>query len=309
MIAREAPLYNNRNKYHAHPLLCDKFVYTFPFRSPIERILSWMVADTTFAFKGYPIEEESMGKFVMVNRDKNIMKEMMPYFFHTLFNSTIIDAKNPYTIPIMDGTNSKFVKIAARAQWLRGYASNGITRWLGYEWDVTDPAKNINGPQIVQPLEIDVRDFNVNDIHFYNAIRLLLQIDYVLPFASYDEDMSAIKACKYGDLENLVFGSKTIEIATLDDDGVWNVFARAINKHFHIKDKQIFEWKSQAKRSGRKGSSGKLADKLEEEDWKILYEMNYYDFRLYSLSKYIGEVDAEYGVKYLEELIKKNAVK
>ena len=59
-------MYNNKNKYYAHPLLCDRFLYLLPFRSAVERILSWMSADVRFAIKGFPEIEESIKNMLKV---------------------------------------------------------------------------------------------------------------------------------------------------------------------------------------------------------------------------------------------------
>ena len=45
----------------------------------------------------------------------------------------------------------KMVEIASRSQWMRGYASNAIVRWLGYEWADAD----VNGRDAL--LEAPVR--------------------------------------------------------------------------------------------------------------------------------------------------------
>lgn len=312
MIGREAPLYNNKNKYYAHPLLCDRFLYLLPFRSPIERILSWMSADAAFSIKGFPEIEESMKDYVKTTsfrraKKRDVLSAFLPYFFHTFFNVTGQEGADS-VIRIMHPEQDKeqYVRIggvATKNKWLRGYTSNAMTKWLGYEWNVDDPS-SINTAQVPESLRIDIRDFNANDIHFYNALRLLLEIDYVLPFASYSDDISSKKACKYEtDLENVQNGSEIIQIISDDENGIWNIFARSMNRHFNIdmgedgKD-GLFKWT----KSGRpRGVTSNLESKLQEMDWKALYNMNYYDFRLYSLAKYIAEVDKEYHVRFLEK--------
>ena len=42
-----------------------------------------------------------------------------------------------------------------------------------------------------------------------------------------------------------------------------------------------------------------LVDVLLEKDWKTFYDENQYDFKLYSLSKYIADVDREYHLNFL----------
>lgn len=297
MIAREAPLYNNKNKYYAHPLLCDKFLYLLPFRSPVERMLSWMSADTTFGVKGFSEIEGSESHFVSTHqvdhsKRKGLIAAFLPYnFFANLYD---VNQEDWTTLKVDE---NKFVRIGGRNQWLRGYLSNAMTKWLGYEWD-KDPS-SINSANIPESLGVDVRDINANDIHFYNALRLLLEIDYVAPFASYPDDNSASKACKYEpELENVQEGSDIIEIVSDDKNGIWNILARAMNRHYNI-DNNLFKWEG---RRSKQGSTTTLADKISESDWKIIYDMNYYDFRLYSLAKYITKVDSEYHANFLENL-------
>ena len=299
MIARESPLYNNANKWAAHPTLCDGFVYTFPFRSPIERILSWMKADHQWDVKGFPNISGSMDSMI---RTKAIGK-FLPFFFYSLFSPQNADESKD-RIRIKEGERGwdkqKIVRIASRQQWLRGYASNGVVRWIGYQWTHSD----INGnTQLLEGLTAEPDEINDDDSHFMNAVSLLLQIDYVLPFASYEDDISAVEATKYAEtrLENIAINASIPMIVTRDPKGIWNIMARNMNRHFQIaQDLHVFGFEN---KSPRKGQTSSVVDSIQEKDWEMLYRQNYFEFRLYSLAKYIAEVDSVFHSEIFDKLI------
>lgn len=279
-------------------MLCDGFVYTFPFRSPIERILSWMKADTQWKVKGFP---ESVSAF---SSTKDIAS-FLPYFFHSLF------AAQPDTKQIRivgegeeneeaQSESEKFVEIASRSEWMRGYASNLIVRWLGYEWSHSD----VNGRDaLLEALSVGVDVISNNDTHFFNAAALLLQIDYVLPFASYDDDVSAIEATKYAQkaFENVNVNVGFPQIIDEDESAIWNVFARQMNRHFGIA--QNLEVFSFSKKGGNTGKTSAFVEAITEKDWKALYEQNYFDFRLYSLAIDIAHADEQYHNTVLDAIV------
>ena len=284
MVARESPLYNNAHAHTTHPLLCDQFVYTFPFRSPVERILSWMKADTQWKVMGFP----SLSNRTELSVTKDIAS-FLPNFFGSLFAAAPDEDK----IRIVEGgeESGKVVQVASRSEWMRGYASNAIARWLGYEWTHADVSGR---DQLLEGLTADVDSVAANDVHFLNSAALLLQMDYVLPFASYDNDVSAIEATKYAQrpFDNINVNAGFPKIVDEDEQAMWNVFARDMNRHFGI-DQSLGVFRID-KKGASKGRTSAFVASITEEDWQVLYDKNYFDFRLYSLAIDIAGVDEVY---------------
>eukprot|EP01084_Bolivina_argentea_P156850 273322_1 len=278
MIARESPLYNNNNSNISHPYLCDQFIYMLAMRSPIERILSWLKADTFTQIR-------NMSNNKKWTRVKPI--HFVRNFYYSLFENTLNKPSDSNTniIQIKDGMNNiSQVRIVGRNKWLRGYSSNGITKWIGYEWKNGKRVKYPN--DIVESMYVSTIDSNKNDIHFGNAIKLLLEIDYVLNFAAYDNDTSVIKALKYSNKrfdDNIVH--KFSEIG--GHNSMWIILSEELKKHFNS-TRNIFSW---SQRKSKHKNTIQSYDLLTENDWKTLYQQNYFDFRLYFLSKWIEKVD------------------
>ena len=129
-----------------------------------------------------------------------------------------------------------------------------------------------------QGLQVLSEEFK--ELYFYNAINLLLEIDYVLNFGSYDNEMSKVVLESFPNM-----AQQTTKI--VNGNNIWSVFIDHLNHHFNVEN--MFELKSE---NGKYYSS--LLALLTENDWTALYKANYFDFRLYSLAKHIGQIDLEY---------------
>merc|ERR1712232_1529805 len=130
-------------------------------------------------------------------------------------------------------------------------------------------------------------DVNGNDVHFYNAIKLLLQIDFVLNFASYPNDSSTLHAMEYESKDfDADIVSKYNGIGT--NDTMWSVLSAQLNRYFDEKD--AFQWPQRRSRVYSRTKSVTAVDLLTDKDWQTLYNQNYFDFRLYFLAKYIEKV-------------------
>eukprot|EP00483_Globobulimina_turgida_P006192 UN06202 len=143
---------------------------------------------------------------------------------------------------------------------------------------------------------------NNEDIHFKNAVELLLRVDYVLNFATYGKDDSARNVLKYVTkyglndsdiqpfwIENILANRTRIQDPN-NNKSIWNMFAAHMNQHF---DANVFDWNRDLIANLAPGKN-ELFDLLTAEDWKTLYRENYFDFRLYSLSKVIGQIDVQF---------------
>eukprot|EP01084_Bolivina_argentea_P156849 273321_1 len=274
MIARESPLYNNNNANISHPYLCDQFIYILTVRSPIERILSWLETDT------FILVRTSDAKWAKWTRVKPV--QFVQNFYYSLFNYTLNKPYGSNIIQIKDGMNGiRKVLIGNGNEWLRWYSSNAVTKWIGYEWKNATLVKS--PAEILESVSVLTTDINKNDIHFGNAVKLLLEIDFVLPFASYKHDESVIKALKYSNTwfdDDIVY--KLSQIG--DDNSMWKILSEELKKHFNS-TRNMFRW------SQRQSQYKTENDILTENDWKTLYQQNYFDFRLYFLSKWIEKVD------------------
>eukprot|EP01084_Bolivina_argentea_P278468 475742_1 len=292
MIAREAPLHNNKNAYIAHALLCDKFVYILVIRSPIERILSWLSQSTV-------LETYDMNTSQWIHFNKKSAKEIssiLPGFYASLFNNKISKISDGYIVNYNNNSdgNGISIRINRRGMWLKPYSSNAITKWIGYEWQNVSV---IDGNH-EQGLFVSSDEFK--ELYFYNAINLLLQIDYVLNFASFNNDISAVKAIQTDELninhnmfENII---NCTEKTQINESMIWNVFAKHMNRHFNVQN--IFTVGDSVSVNSRK-STQRFADSMTENDWRALYKANYFDFRLYSFAKYIARIDLRYYTHYL----------
>ena len=311
MIARESPLYNNADKEIKHPLLCDKFVYMFAMRSPIERILSWLKADTYFKIKGYGDEDKNKWQEVKPTIPKHFM--FIGNFFYTVFNTEIDDIRRSYQLYVDEKHKDKVVQVTYNHYYLRQYSSNAITKWIGYEFDKLELEKT----EFIEGLERDYHVVKERDIDFYNAVWYMLQIDYVLPFASYEDDISAVNAIKWNDEGHnmaqdmgLSMGSDFRTIVERDDKMIWNIWSRDMSTHFGMDWKLgLFRINKETEFLGKRKETDKprlrtssLVRDLKDQDWETLYEENVWDYKLYALSKFIADVDSEYHVDYLDEI-------
>ena len=277
VIARESPLYNNKNPKYSHSYLCPQFIYILAFRSPIERILSWLTADTRL-------------QGIYANNTKKAVEkgDYFPNFYFSLFSYKTNDPKSNLIKMIDAEPGTPNIRIIGRNEWLRGYSSNAIMRWIGYEWRDANKVR-VRG-EITESMSELTEKVNANDVHFYNAIKMLLQIDYVLNFASYQNDSSMLNAMEYASKQ---FDSNLISThhGIGDDASMWSVLSDHLSKHFN--GAELFRWPGRRlwKHVYHKNIN---PDWLTDKDWKTLYDQNYFDFRLYFLAKYIEKVDLIY---------------
>eukprot|EP01084_Bolivina_argentea_P134028 236483_1 len=284
IFAGESPLYPPKNSNVSHPELCDGFVYILPVRSPIERILSWLKMDASFFVYS---KKHSKG-------ERLDLSAFMTGFFSSLFDYDVNPSNREKIVVRRNGTKKR---ITTGNRWVRGYASNALTRWIGYEFS----SREITNNELMKGMLAHKDVINSDDIHFYNAIQLMLRVDYVLNFASYgeSEDDSTVSAIKNGTDSREFKGFERILLADVTRimDGnnaksVWNMLQRHLNEHYET---NVFDWNR--RRSPRKNN---VFDLLTGDDWNALYKENYFDFRLYALAKQIGNIDVEYDQMRVE---------
>ena len=184
------------------------------------------------------------------------------------------------------------------------FSSNALTRWIGYQWPQQKDNNltliklngiNYNETQIKQSMFVSINKINNNDIHFYNAIRLLLQINYVFSFSSFYHDFTSINATKH---DKLLFDQ--LKKARIHEVKPLDVLANKINYLYNITDDQLLlrlPIKTKIPNFSRhhlRPQTVVIAQLLTEKDYKALYWNNYFDFRLYLLGKQVDTLDRQF---------------
>ena len=277
-VAREAPIYNNKNDEIFHAQLCDKFIYILSFRSPIERVISFL--------RSY---ERFLKIYINGTQKTNDISDFKDFFYY-LFSKETDD-----NFEIMNDDKNIKYKLDHYTNLLYKYGNNAITRWLGYQYK----KKIKTRLDIIQSFDAERKEINYpNDIHFYNAINNLFQIDFVLNFASYPDDISSIIANKKGDefyKDNLMLNEYTKMIDSNNNNSMWNIFAKFANKYYNMEWFTFDNILKQQKATTNNWKPIEMAvEVFSDRDWKSLYNENYWDFKLYSMAKWIQMVDAKF---------------
>eukprot|EP01084_Bolivina_argentea_P310985 538237_1 len=225
-LARESPLFPKDNNAN-YGQLCDRFIYMFAFRSPFERIISWLNADTMIRI----VQKTNITNYNKINvpLDKKIADEILyKDFFYGLFNNKLENIRWNSFIVDVDGIK----QFHFYGRWLKGYSNNLITRWIGYEW----PYKSVlNGDRdgLFNGLIMDPNELNKNiKYYMYNAIERMLQMDYVLNFAAYSNNITHMN-----DSYELKNSYQRSIFNKNDNESMWNEFFKQMNKHFYPKKK------------------------------------------------------------------------
>ena len=283
-VAREAPLYNNKNHKIYHPELCNKFIYILSFRSPIERIISFM--------RSYPPKIE----IYFNGKQSDDPKYFGSDFFELFFSNK---GRSEWMNNTKDNVSFKLGKRSTTTRFGHMYGNNALTKWIGFEHQT----QITHGTDIVDIFDTEKIDLmnssSINDKHFYNAINVLLQIDFVCNFASYPNDTSSIMANKYGSNYNdSVVNSFTIINDPSNVNSMWNIFASFLNKYYNI---TYFQWEDVERKEHENDPNWRpsvITSALSPKDWRTLYQQNYWDFRLYSMAKWIQTIDAQFYNAY-----------
>eukprot|EP00483_Globobulimina_turgida_P003342 UN03348 len=172
----------------------------------------------------------------------------------------------------------------SRNKWIvEGYLSNALTRWIGYQFHKPYGGRRKLEDRIrsrfphrtgrkygrrissYDGMMINMDEINdeKNDINFYNAIQFMMQTDYVLPLSTTFDPLHGV-----------------------DITEIWNVSLSDICKHFGLDNSQYFkQWLHEHDKTKNRNV---FMSYLSEKDFKALYKYNYFDNRLYELSKYIA---------------------
>eukprot|EP01084_Bolivina_argentea_P080215 145339_1 len=162
-------------------------------------------------------------------------------------------------------TRKNFVDIA----WHRCIsASNVYTSWLGYNY-----SHNISNMAMISNF---VARYKINESHFINAMNLIMQIDYVLPFESFENNKSL-----------MINSQHQIWQILLDD--IYDFFNGTV--YGNKKNTTIWSKMNTSKYRREKVSSIDICSYLSINDRRILSKYNQFDFKLYQVSKLIEIAD------------------
>eukprot|EP01083_Nonionella_stella_P186876 685409_1 len=247
LIASEGPMHGNNR--HLHPELCDSFIYILPFRNPLERLLSAL--QMMYELRGR--ELNMVHVFPQLGtKDRDYNQWVNGFRNNTIFHKLFVE-KHYDTWLKQNRYNSAIWKL------LLSYLSNAMVRFIGYELPPRHKMQTWNGMYE----DYEVVNNRSNDIHFYNAIKYMMQCDYVLPMSN----------------------------RTLDP--MWDVLRMDIVKQLRLDARGSFtSWIH--KQSEIQSSDVNLLSVLSARDIEAIEAYNYYDLKLFQLAKWIAHADANF---------------
>jgi len=260
------------NGIASHPELCNEFIYIFSFRYPIERIVSFIQMYTYL--NRYKMNKLKI--FPPWNKLKTKEHDQSNEWAERWKLDHFKDVFHRYLEK--HEFDKKFKNDRASKMRLEGYMNNAVTRWIGYEWPKDSKMNHkIKFSRIMRKrkdgnagVNAPIREMNGirNDIHFYNAIQFLLQTDYVFSVSSLFESKENSKM-------------------------IWNKLLKDICKHFGLSEDKYFRaWLHERDQTLNRKN---LISYLSRKDIGTLHKYNYFDFKLYELSKYIAQSDLTFA--------------
>eukprot|EP01083_Nonionella_stella_P096348 270814_1 len=178
--------------------------------------------------------------------------------------------------------NSEFIivtkKNAVDIAWHRCIsASNVFTSWLGYNY-----SKEITNFAMISNY---VPRYSINESHFINAVDVMMQIDYVLPFESFTNNKS---------------------LMINKEHQIWRIMLEHMYDYFNGSldgtSKKDIRWSHLNPSSSSKGKihAFDICEVMSEEDRQILDEYNQFDYKLYNISKQIEIADVMFYNRFVE---------
>ena len=278
LIARESPMHGNAiSKY---PDLCNNFIYLFPFRSPIERILSAIQMM-------YELQNKQLNSINIFPKllhlttttttkttrktKKTAKKPAKKSWNHEKWRNDFIDKDIFYKFFIEKKFSEKEWKNNKAFKLLIGYLSNAVTRFIGYF------NKNIDKTYNSMYIHHDKINDPSNDINFYYAIKYLIKCDYILPFSAIHDN----------DNDN----DQLIDLK-INNSPIWNLLIN--DMLIHLKLNQNKSYKNNfvfGHIDNKTGFRKQLMTSLSENDINAIKTYNYFDLKLFQISKWIAFLD------------------
>ena len=269
-IARENPMHHN-GKYvinkNKNKVIKPDLCNKFIYMMPIRSPLERILSWSPYMLKTYSYNNDIINSWLKDDYIRNV--------FEYVYSDTNIDS----------------MKLS--------YINNVIVRWLGFEMDYK--YEMMYHKSFVSM----INNKEITDMDFKNSIQLLLKIDYVLPFAMFEEDFSIKIASK---LMNISFMDYVPKISKMHvyELNIWDILLKHLNKHYKQDnlDTSFSEWKSKSQHSGPKKhkiSSTHIAKIISKKSWELLVKNNKLDIILYTLAKYIDVVDTQYYTEFIPE--------
>ena len=188
---------------------------------------------------------------------------------------------------------------------LRAIGSNYYTRYLGYDYSLSDSYNIKMKNDHLQ--SFSAASYKISNQHFENSINIMFKIDYIFTLSNdeFENCYSMMHLLLYviNNKSNKRFNHDYYNI-TSNTSNYYSFGKKSSWTNYNLKDleRSCPGWTSVHSAHNKNFQTKGMMDQMTQKEWKIMQYKNQWDIRLYQLSQWISYCDSNFYQNYNVDL-------